>query len=201
MSPESDSFAAHYAQCSQPELLALARTYEDLTEPAKDALRSEFAHRKLDPPLVDEDDGPAVSRRSLVTLHRYRDLSEAIVARSMLEAAGIPVYLRDENLVRLDWQISNFIGGIRLQVEVSDAPAATELLNQPVSESIAIEGEPDFEQPHCPHCGSAQITFEGANRTVAITSVFVLGVPLPLGRETWLCDNCGTRWEDTNATP
>lgn len=52
----------------------------------------------------------------LTTIRRFRDLSEAIVARSLLESGGIEAYLCDENLVRLDWQISNFIGGIRLQV-------------------------------------------------------------------------------------
>jgi hypothetical protein len=72
--------------------------------------------------------------RQLVTLRRYRDLSEAIVARSMLEAAGIAAWLRDENLVRLEWQISNFIGGIRLQVDLSEAEAAEELLSQPIPE-------------------------------------------------------------------
>jgi hypothetical protein len=50
----------------------------------------------------------------LTTIRRCRDLSEAIVARSLLESSGIDVNLCDENLVRLDWQVSNFIGGIRL---------------------------------------------------------------------------------------
>jgi hypothetical protein len=38
----------------------------------------------------------------------------------MLECAGIYVFLRDENLIRLDWQVSNLIGGIRLEVEAKD---------------------------------------------------------------------------------
>jgi hypothetical protein len=57
----------------------------------------------------------------LVIIKRYRELSEAIVARSLLESAGIVVALCDENLVRLDWEISNFIRGIRLQVDSEDA--------------------------------------------------------------------------------
>lgn len=198
MENDSVSFAVYYAQCSETELMTLARAYERLSEPAQDALRAEFAARNLEPPLVDEDEAPTVSRRSLVTLRQYRDLSEAIVARSMLEAAGIEVFLRDENTVRLDWQISNFIGGIRLQVETKDVEAAEELLSQPVQESIAMEGEPDFEQPRCPHCGSLEISFQGADRRLAITTTFVASIPLPLGREYWLCDNCGTKWEDTN---
>jgi hypothetical protein len=52
--------------------------------------------------------------RDLVTLRRYRDLSEAIVARAVVESAGIYCFLKDENFVRLDWQMSNLLGGIRL---------------------------------------------------------------------------------------
>jgi len=74
------------------------------------------------------------------------------VARSLLESAGMRVELRDENLVRLDWQVSNFIGGIRLQVQESDAATATELLDQPVPETIEFAGpfdasKPEFAQP------------------------------------------------------
>ena len=195
MTSASDLFAARYAEYSESELMTLAGDYDSLTDPAQSALRAEFARRGLDPPLVDAP--YETVQRKLVTLRQYRDLSEAIVARSMLEAAGIAVYLRDENLVRLDWQVSNFIGGIRLQVEASDAEAAGELLSQPVPEAFTPDGEPTFEQPHCPHCGSVDITFEGADRRLAIASTFAFGLPLPLGQESWLCSACGTRWQDT----
>ena len=196
MSSEHVPFAERYATLSNEELLTLAQGYDTLKDDAQAALRAEFAHRKMEPPLLDGDE-PAVSQRSLVTLRQYRDLSEAIVARSMLETAGITVFLRDENLVRLDWQVSNFIGGIRLQVDQADAEEAKELLNQPVTETIELDDDAEFDQPHCPHCGSLEITFEGANRGPAIVSLFVLNLPVPSGRETWLCSNCGTRWEDT----
>src|SRR5580658_4937233 len=119
MHEERTDFAANYAQMNEGELMNLARSYDTLVEDAQTALRAEFARRRLEPPLIDEaaNDSESVTERKLVTVRRYRDLSEAIVARSLLESAGITVYLRDENLVRLDWQISNAVGGIRLQVE------------------------------------------------------------------------------------
>ena len=95
----------------------------------------------------------------LVTIRRYRDLSEAIVARSLIESSGITAYLYDENLVRLDWQISNFIGGIRLQVELADETEATELLNQSVPDTIYFGTAEAYAQPHCPVCSSTKITF------------------------------------------
>jgi hypothetical protein len=192
-----NSFAGEYAQMSGGELLHLAVSYDSLVGPAQDALRAEFARRRMEAPVI-EDQVELVSQR-LVTVRRYRDTSEAIVARTVLESAGIFCFLRDENLVRMDWQVSNFIGGIRLQVRPEDSEAATELLSQPVPESIAFETAAEFVQPHCPRCGSIDITFEGRNRSAAIASTFLFGLPLPLGGESWRCSTCGCRWADDGA--
>jgi hypothetical protein len=196
MDVEDDDIAQRYALMAEPELQAVARDYDSLTEAAQAVPRNEFARRGFAAPLVEEPDGEPASR-TLVTLRRYRDLSEAIVARSLLESAGIVVYLYDENLVRLDWQISNFIGGIRLQVEEADAAAANDLLDQPVPDPIPFEGADDFTQPNCPRCGSIDIVFEGASRAAALTSLYFLALPMPPGRETWLCNACGARWENS----
>ena len=189
------SFAATYARMPEAELLEVARDYATLTDQAQCDLRAEFQKRRLEPPLLDEEDEPEGTE--LITVRRYRDLSEAIVARSLLESAGIHVELRDENLIRLDWQVSNFIGGLRLQVYRPDVAEATELLDQSVVDPVPFADDDNFEQPHCPHCGSTEITFEGASRAAALTSLYLLAVPLPKGRETWLCSVCGTRWTDT----
>lgn len=195
MKIDPEELAADYARMGELELLELARSYPSLTDVAQTALRAEFARRKLEPPIIDDpEEAPG---HSLITIRRYRDLSEAIVARSMLESAGIYVFLRDENLVRLDWQVSNFIGGIRLQVEAADEHAALDLLGQAIPAYIPFDGDDEFVQPHCPRCGSTDITFEGASRGAALASVHMLAIPLPLGRETWLCHACETRWEDT----
>ncbi len=196
MATQQDEFAARFPEMGEAELLKLARDYESLTEPAQAALRAEFARRGMEAPLVEGSDSDEAAQRKLVTLRRYRDLSEAIVARGMLESAGIEVFLQDENLVRLDWQISNGIGGIQLQVDEADSAAALELLEQPVPESIPFAGWGEFEQPKCPRCGSAEITFEGAWRGAAVTGLWMFMLPLPTGPKTWLCSNCGARWEN-----
>jgi hypothetical protein len=196
MNLDSEDFAQGYRKMLNGELLKLAQSYDHLTDAAQSALRAEFARRNLQPPILEETAHPP-EHRSLVTVARYRDLSEAIVVRTMLESAGIYVFLRDENLVRLDWQVSNFIGGIRLQVEAADEARALDLLSQSVPEMIPFEEGEDFFQPQCPKCGSIDITFEGSSRGAALASVTMLAVPLPLGRETWICNTCDARWEDT----
>jgi hypothetical protein len=193
---DPEELAADYAKLGELELLELAHSYDSLTDPAQAALRAEFARRNLEPPYIEEKDDEA-DRRSLVTVRRYRDLSEAIVARSLLESAAIYVFLRDENLVRLDWQVSNFVGGIRLQVEAKDEAAAVELLNQSIPTSIPFGDEAEYVQPHCPRCGSTDITFEGSSRGPALASLYLLSIPLPLGHQTWLCHSCESRWEDS----
>ena len=190
--------AATYAAMPESQLLDIARAYDTLSEPAQSALRAEFSRRNLEPPLIEEDEPEPLNATDYVTVQRYRDLSEAIVARTLVESAGIPVYLRDENLIRIDWQLSNFIGGIRLQVLRQDEEAATELLSQPIPDPIAQPDESDFPQPHCPVCGSIDVSFLGSARAAAITSVFLLAIPLPTGAKSWLCDSCGTRWQNTD---
>jgi hypothetical protein len=196
MSESLDDFRLPYAAMDDAELLHLARAYDSLTPPAQEALRSEFAKRNIERPII-EDDGPRLALRDLVTLTRYRDLSEAIVARCMLESAGVPAWLRDENLGRLDWQLSNFIGGLRLQVEAADAEQALALLTSRSPDAITLEDETEFEQPHCPVCDSTLITFEGAHRGAALASLYFFSLPAPLGKRTWVCNACGARWEQS----
>lgn len=188
-------YPARYAKMKEAELLAVAADYDSLTDPAQTALREEFANRHLEPPTV-PDDSEEHESRNLVTIRRYRDLSEAIVARSVVEAAGIFCFLRDENTIRLDWQISNFIGGIRLQVSEEDKESANQILDQPIPEVINFGSLFDYHLPHCPRCDSTDITFEGSSRKAALASLYLAAVPLPLGNDSWLCHNCDCRWTD-----
>lgn len=144
----------------------------------------------LEPELPDES-------TAWVTIERFRDLSSAIVARSALEAAEIPCFLRDENTVRMDWQISNFVGGMRLQVPVAEEAVAREVLT-----SMALDEEPASDtggalsEERCPRCRSTNIRREVQHRGLALAVLWLLSVPIPKGRAEWHCDACGNRWID-----
>lgn len=73
-------------------------------------------------------------------LRRYRDLLEAMVAKSVLDSAGIECLLADDNLARLDWLYSNLIGGIKLLVRHADVEAANKLLDEASPEKFNGEG-------------------------------------------------------------
>ena len=75
-----------------------------------------------------------VEFQKLITIRKFRDLPEALLAKGSLDSAGIESFLGDDNIVRLDWFISNLIGGIKLRVRPEDLEAAEEILNQPIPE-------------------------------------------------------------------
>jgi hypothetical protein len=189
-------------EMSELELTEFGAQYDSLTDEAQRLVRAEFGRRSLDPPLIDDE--PPVESRGVRTIRQYRDQADALLARSVLESAGIPCFLRDENTIRIDWLWSNLMGGMRLQVAEQDVEAAEALLSNPIPESIAIAGEPDFNQPRCPKCGSLDISPESLTTKVGATSMLLLGFPLPspVTRESWRCQDCRAHWiEDSESAP
>jgi hypothetical protein len=188
-----------YRSLSEQELRELGADWHGLVDDARSALLSEFSRRGLEflEPRQTVDAEPEY--RNLVTIRSYRDLSQAIVARAVVESAGIYCFLKDENFVRLDWQMSNLIGGIRLQVAAADADAAEAVLAQPVPDSFAVEDQPDFKQPRCPRCSSTDIAWERRGRKAALFSLYLFSVPLPRGSESWFCNSCDLHWAEEDS--
>jgi predicted RNA-binding Zn-ribbon protein involved in translation (DUF1610 family) len=131
----------------------------------------------------------------LVTVSTYRDLPEALIAQGKLHALGIPCFLADENIVRMDWFWSNLIGGVKLQVAPEDHDAATEALDQEIPSSFTAEevGE-EYQQPACPKCGSLDIGFETLDKGIALTALYAVALPVPIPKNAWKCEHCGARW-------
>jgi len=193
---ERQRLAANYAGMTDGELQRLALHSESLTDLAWDALEDEMDRRHLE---VAEDPTPEprqqLEMRELVTIRQFRDLPEALLAKGSLESAGIECFLADENLVRLDWFISNFIGGIKLNVRAADAANAQKLLDEPILEGLYVQGVGLYEQPRCPKCQSLDVNFQELDRPIAYMSAF-LRVPMPLQRPGWRCHACDAEWED-----
>ena len=194
---EKRRLAATYAAMTDGELQRLAGNAESLTELAWDALEDELDRRNLEP----SDDEAAIEPRQtleiqeLVTVRQFRDLPEALLAKGSLESAGIECFLADENLVRLDWFISNFIGGIKLNVRRDDEANARKLLDEPILEGLYVQGVGLYEQPRCPKCGSLDVNFQELDKPIAYMSAF-LRVPIPVQRPAWKCHACGVEWEE-----
>ena len=197
---ERQRLAANYAGMADGELQRLARNAESLTELAWDVLEDEMDRRHLE---YSDDAAPEPRQemevRELVTVRQFRDLPEALLAKGSLESSGIECFLADDNLVRLDWFISNFIGGIKLNVRAADAANAQKLLDEPILEGLYVQGIGLYEQPRCPKCQSLDVNFQELDRPIAYMSAF-LRVPIPVQRPAWRCHGCDAEWEDDEAS-
>ena len=188
-----------YAAMTDGELQGLARNPESLTETAWEALEDELDRRHLEISSHAPEPSAQIDLQKLVTIRQFRDLPEALLAKGSLESAGIECFLRDDNLVRLDWFISNFIGGIKLSVRPEDVQNARQLLDEPILEGLYVEGVGLYEQPRCPKCGSLDVNFRELDRPIAYLSAF-LRVPMPAQRRAWRCHDCSAEWEDDEGT-
>jgi hypothetical protein len=206
MDPEQERqrLAATYARFTDGELQRTAMQGADLTELAQQILQVEIDRRGLN---LEEDfeplpENPApihTDQENLVTIRRFRDLPEALLAKGSLESAGIECSLLDDNMVRLDWFWSNLLGGMRLQVSPEDADSAFAILEQPIPEDLEVPGVGDYHQPHCPKCQSLDIGYKELNKPVAYISAY-LSLPIPLERRAWRCHSCHAEWEQDDAS-
>ena len=186
-----------YSSLSDEELERIADSGDELTAAADQALHAEIVRRGLMIAITPAPAQDIIELGGTVTLRKFRDLPEALLAKGSLESAGIEVFLVDDNMIRMDWFISNLLGGIKLQVRAEDAQAAEEILSQPIPETMDIEGVGDYEQPKCPKCQSLDVSFRGLDKLPTYGSA-ALGVPVPIHKEAWLCYACGHEWEDEN---
>jgi hypothetical protein len=62
------------------------------------------------------------------TLASFNLPMDAYLLRARLEGSGIASYIRDENLVTLDWLYSNAVGGVKVDVMDEDYEQALELM-------------------------------------------------------------------------
>jgi hypothetical protein len=183
------------------EVQGLAEEAWSLSEAARAALQFEISRRalaislNLTEPTDAWPPGP-------VTIRSFRDLPDALLAKSILDSASIECFLADENLIRMDWLWSTFLGGVKLWVRAEDADAV-ELLDQDWMERFDVEGVGEYMQPRCPDCQSFDISFRELIRRVAYASIlgfWFTGIvpPIRLHRLGWKCHNCGNSWEGTS---
>src|SRR5436305_15247646 len=127
------AFSARYTAMSDGELLKLAARSWELSEVAWEALEDELDRRELELPMSEAvPQIESLEKRNLVLLRRFRDLPEALLAKGKLESCGALSVLVDDNMVRMDWFISNLLGGVKIMVDAEDFAEASRLLNEPV---------------------------------------------------------------------
>jgi hypothetical protein len=125
-------------------------------------------------------------------------LPEAWLAKGILDSAGIECFLVDENMVRMNWFISNLLGGTRFQVNRDNVEEAVALLSEPTPEGFDIEELGNYQQPQCPRCGSLDIAHHaGLDKRYALPALWLAAIPIPVQRNDWKCQSCGAEWRDS----
>ncbi len=76
-----------------------------------------------------EESKHGLTSASMKTLASFNLPMDAYLLRVRLEGSGINAYVRDENLITLDWLYANAVGGVKVEVMDEDYEQALELLN------------------------------------------------------------------------
>jgi hypothetical protein len=202
---ERRRLAELYAGLEDGELEEIAGDANSLTQAAREALRSEMLSRRIEAPPEErgaseasetsQTHGSGGEPPAPVAIARFRDLPEALVAKSMLDSAGIESFLTNENLVRLHWLLSNLVDGIKLMVRSEDAETARKLLEEKIPEKFDVEGVGEYAQPRCPRCGSLDVGFDEIDKEGAHLAMAFVGVPLGATHKGGTCHACGHEWD------
>jgi hypothetical protein len=191
--PEDDiqRFAKTYAAKHDDELIELAEDSDSLTDAARTSLDAELARRNISlalegagdasTPASNSPEGGAIDPQNLVIVATFRDLPPALIAKNVLDTAGIRNFLIDATTIRIDWFLSNAIGGVKLGVERQDLDKAKEALDRGM-ESVELPEDEEVLLPHCPRCMSPTVEEQKLN-------------PARTNYTAWRCDDCGTLWE------
>jgi len=130
----------------------------------------------------------------LVTVAQYRDLPEAGLAKSKLEAAGIPCFLDNEYTIGANWLYSNALGGVKLNVPEKYAEEAKFIIEEsaePVEQEVT---EGLLPESACPACGATEIETKNYTRNFAAVSLLI-SLPVFLFLKRYRCKSCGHRWK------
>lgn len=116
---------------------------------------------------------------------------EAQIAKTQLEAAGIPARIENEHTINMDWLYSNGLGGVRLLVLESDLEEARTLLAQDFSKEL----QQQFGlSENCPNCDSSDIQPYTEGKRPAYLVFLLLGFPLFFYKNGMKCQRCQYFW-------
>ena len=101
----------------------------------------------------------------------------------------------DENLVRVDWLLSNAVGGVKLMVPAGELERARAAL-RPRPRLVVVSNDPPEGEMICPRCHSDDVYYSRFNRRIAGFFILLLGFLIPWRDRRWACTQCGYEWKE-----
>ena len=133
----------------------------------------------------------------LSIIARFRNEANAQLARSKLAAAGIDARVWDAYTIAVNWLYADALGGVKVVVAREDAAEALEVLRDQVAGEVTGEMIPETPPDRmCPRCGSVNVRFQSFARRLTFLSIVLLGFPLWIGRNRYVCRSCGQQWKE-----
>lgn len=134
--------------------------------------------------------------QKLITIAQYRDLPQAGLDKSRLEAQGLTCFLDNEFTIGVNWLYSTALGGVKLKVLEVDVAQAKQILQEDdkgTTEAGHVEEDLPLENV-CPSCGATEIETRNYTRKFAAMSL-LLSLPLFFFLKRYRCKGCGRRWK------
>jgi hypothetical protein len=132
-----------------------------------------------------------------ITVASFSQPVEAHLARTRLESEGITCVVSDEYLVRIDWFLSNAVGGVKLLVPAWEAARARDLLRpRPRLLVVGNADAPADGEMICPRCHCDDVYYTRYSRRVAGVFILLLGFMIPWRDRRWTCKQCGYAWKE-----
>jgi hypothetical protein len=133
-----------------------------------------------------------------VTVATFSQPVEAHLARTKLESEGVECVVSDEYLVRVNWLLSNAVGGVKLRVPEWEEHRARDVLRpRPRLVVVADDHDPSREgETICPNCRSYDVYYRRFSRRAAGVFWLFFGFIVPWLDRRWLCKQCGYEWKE-----
>ena len=122
----------------------------------------------------------------IIVLQRFDTVIEANIARTKLDAYGIPCFLTEENLTNMTTPILS--GGIRLHIFAEDAERAQQIV---IGDKLGKSEEDGIIS--CPQCQSKKIIRNRSDTTHGRMTQAIVGFLLGLSKP-YYCQNCGNEF-------
>lgn len=145
----------------------------------------------------------------LVTVATYREMSDAVLAKGKLDAAGIHCVLSTSahadsraaghtpDSPGMDGFRAKASDDVHLQVHEDDAETATKILTGASDEDEFVDLE---DEPECPSCGSMDLHYHDGKHWRPWVGVYVAGEQtMAAHKREWRCDECGATWTEDEA--
>lgn len=124
----------------------------------------------------------------IIVFRKYDSSIDANLAKTKLDAHGIPCFLTEENLTNLYPLQNLLLFGVRLHIFSSDLQSAEGVLNDTIQDRTLI----------CPACRSHNLTFQFSEKLSANVPRLILAflsMAIQPSRKVYRCQDCHREFE------